>query len=241
MAKRDRPKQSIPMTHTVDMAKMVTLQGLGEEVYKVASIMLHPHNVSARRTFLESARVDMMRRLSSANILPKKVLMELPPPDISILNVDRLLDEAIPVALRIKGAKEKGEKGVGDGYSGFVIAAAILARALAAAEHGNPELGIAQIISDQGDLYRREGVIGTGRDNLTDIWHDYRASAHISLAFLEMGRNIRFTENPGAFFDWISRSEDLFRAGSTVGNRFAAPILPPGECWSIVVRPSLGG
>ena len=239
MPKRDRSKQSTSLTHVVDMANMVTLQGLGEEVYKVTAIMFHPNDAAARRTFIESSKVDMTRRLRAAKYLPSKIFMEIPAPDVDILNINRLLDEAMPVALTFKGAK--GKNGDGDGYTGTAIAAAILARALTAADQGNSELGIAQIISDQGDEYRREGVKNAGRDTLTKVWQDYRAIAHISLACLEMGPNRRPFEDPRVFFDWISRSEDLLRAGSAIGNRFATPILPKEECWSLVVRPSLGG
>lgn len=239
MPKRDRSKQPPSLVHVVNMANMTTLPGLGEEVYKVASIMFHPNDAAARKTFIASALVDMARRQRTAGYLPHDTLIHLPSEDISILGIERLLDEAMPLALEFKVSKDKAKDG--SGYTGNVIAAAILARAIAASEQGNDELGIAQIISDQGEEYRREGVKGVGRDNLTKVWQEYRASAHIALACFEMGSGHRMLEDPAALFKWVARSEDLLKAGNAIGNRFAERILPEGECWSLLWRPSFGG
>jgi hypothetical protein len=220
------------------MEAMTTLQGLGIEVYKVAAIMCHPNDIAARRTFIASAQSDMLYRLKDAKLISDGVSFN-PPRDASVLHLDRLLDEAMPVALGFKGASGRNENR--DGYTGTVIAATILARALEEAGNGNDELGIAQIISDQGEEFRREGVKGTGRDSMTEIWQEHRASAHISLAFLEMGPSRRFLENPNVLFEWIGRSMDLLEAGRTVSNRFGGPILPEKECWHVLMRPSFGG
>ena len=237
MPKRKRPERSDFPIHTVDMASFATLPGFGREVYEVAAIMFHPRDAAARRSFVTSAVVDMMERIADLTSPRGEVKIANRSREVEILNVDRLLGEAMAPKLNRKGAK--GQNNERDPYSGVNIAAKILARAFALADEGWPETGIIQVLEDQGKAYKSDGVVGAGRDRLTEIWQEYRASAHIALSYSEL--DCRLLEDRRGFFEWVGRSMDYLKRGSLIGSRFAAPILPPEECWSIVLFPTAGG
>ncbi len=237
MRKRKVPERVEFPIHTVDMASLVTLTGIGREVYEVAAIMFHPRDAAARRTFVASAVNDMMERIADLTSPRGNVGIAGKPRDVEILNVDRLLDEAMAPKLNRKGAK--GQDDEKDPYSGANIAATILARAFALDDEGWHEAGITQVLSEQGEAYKRDGVIGAGRDRLTEIWQEYRSSAHITLAYSELDCKL-FDDHRG-LFDWTGRSMDFLKRGKSIGSRFGTPILPPEECWQIAWTPSLGG
>ena len=231
MARREQTKQVAPPVHVVEMANLVTLPGLGHEVSKVAAIMFHPNDIAARRTYVASA--DRIMKYLLEDIKPSigKVIIQDPPRDSDALSIESLLDS---VTKGVVG-KESGT----DTYPGSVFSAMILGRAIALTEEGWPEAGISQILNEQSELFRRAGIGRSGRDVLTDTWLKHRASAHLALAFYEKSRKPK--EIPGDFYDWIGRARDLRKLGVEIGSRFSKPILPPEECWEIVLGPTAGG
>lgn len=230
MARREQIKQAAPPVHIIEVASLVTLPGLGHEVHKVAAIMFYPNDAAARRSFVASADRDMKYRLEDIKPSIGKIHIMEPPRDTDVLSLESLLDN---VTNAVVGKRSDLS------YSGSIVAAIILDRALSLSEEGWSEAGISQILSEQGEEFKRAGIANSGRDNMTDIWLKHRASAHISLAFLEKSR--RLTEQPSEFYEWVGRAMDIHKRGVEIGSRFSKRILPPEECWKIAFGPTAGG
>jgi hypothetical protein len=232
MTRRKGP--TVPIVN-IEMANLATLEGYAGEVYKVAAVMLHPNDKVERSSFVMSATVDLVERIV-ADITPSPRVLVNKPREVEIRSPERLVREAMAQRLH-----RKGEKGGPDDapFSGPSVAAAILARAFKMAHAGHPEIGIMQVIAEQGEAYRAQRVVGAGRDRLTEIWTEYRSVAHIAAAFMSIkGRSL---QDRRTFFDWIGKAADILKEAGQLGSRFAEPILPQEECWRIVLTPTALG
>lgn len=219
------------------MAHLGTPQGYAGEVLRLLSLMLHPRNGATRTSFLVSAGYDLLLDHAAQMSPPGVVAISGKPREVEVRPAGKFVTEAMAPQLNRRGAKGKPDPA--DPYSGPNIAAAILRRAFDMADDGYPELGIMQVIAEQGEAYRAEGVVGAGRDRLSEIWAEYRPVAHIAAAFGAIqGRSLR---DRRVFFDWIGLAQDLFKAGGQIGSRFAEPILSPSECWRIALTPTAFG
>lgn len=237
MSRRSRPeKPPLPVVN-VEMANLATLEGYAGEVYKVAAVMLHPNDRVAQSSFVMSATVDLVERIVADIVPPPRVLISNKPREVEIRPPERIVREAMVQRLHRKG--EKGGTDADGPFSGPSVAAVILARAFKMAHSGYPELGIMQVIAEQGEAYRAQGVVGAGRDRLTEIWAEYRPVAHIAAAFMSIKN--RSLKDRRTFFDWIGRAADILKDGGQLGSRFAEPILPLEECWRIAITPTAIG
>ncbi len=201
------------------------------------SIMLYPHDKLARSTFVLSATTDMLEE-RAAQLTPRgTVVIHDKPRDVEIRSPKKLIAEALMPRLNFKG--EKGKVDPNDPYSGPNIAGQILKRAFALADKGKAQAGIMHVIDEQRDAYRKEGLKGISRENLTNVWDEYRCVAHIAAAFAEV-KSQSFRETH-IFIRWVGLASDILKEGSVMGNPFGKKILPIEDAWRVLWTPTARG
>ncbi len=237
MSRRGRPDRPASAVLTIDMADLAMPNGYAVAVYRTFALMLHPDDMVARSGLVMSASFDMLDRHARAMTPPKVVSIHNKPREVEIRPTERIVAEAMAPVLRRAGDRAKADPE--SPHSAPAVAAAILRRAIRLAREWNPEVGIESVLEEQGRIYREQGLIGVGRDRLTEIWQGHRSVAHIAAAYAEIrGQSL---QDRKVFFRWLGLAQDLLKIGGAIGNRFAEPILPPDLCWRIALTPSAMG
>lgn len=209
-------------------------------VHSILALMLYPENKTARDTLGNSAlqsRIGEMNR--ELGFRAFRVEVDLDRPDIETRNPMKILDEAM-----IDVVSGRAEHPDAPRFSAPQIAAEILQTAIDLSRADRSGRGVPLktcLDSISGKLGAMKSAKGANPRDLKEIWHAYRRSAPLTLAFMHLSKVFgehEFMVDPDNLVMLCKLSNSYMHEGENIRHQNAEhPILPRGECWELLIRP----